>query len=177
MVVFDTTFLSLLFYEKSRPPLDPSSKQPIERAKDRIEYLIETLDAARQKIVIPTPVLTELLAISSKSQELLEKINSSRWFFVYPFDQKAAIECSELIRTVIKPAEKKNSTSTWAKAKFDYQIIAIAIVAGADAIYTDDEDIHRRLAGKRIKGIRISELPFPPPRQMPLPDAREPNKD
>jgi predicted nucleic acid-binding protein len=173
MVVFDTTFLSQLLYEKSRPPLDPSSKQPIERAKERIEYLIETLEAAKQKIVIPTPVLTELLAIISKPQELLEKINSSRWFFVYPFDQKAAIECSELIRAAVKPAEKKSSSSTWAEAKYDYQIIAIAIAASADTIYTDDEDIHRCLAGKHIKAIRISELPLPPPKQIPFPDLQE----
>jgi predicted nucleic acid-binding protein len=177
MVIFDTTFLSQLLYEKSRPPLDPSSKQPIERSRERIEYLIEKLNAAKQKIVIPTPVLTELLAVSSKPQELLEEINSSRWFFIYPFDHKAAVECAELIRAAIKSAEKKNSSSTWAKAKFDYQIIAIAIVVGADAIYTDDEDIHRRLTGSRIKVVRISELPLPPPKQMPLPDAREQNKD
>jgi O-acetyl-ADP-ribose deacetylase (regulator of RNase III) len=40
--------------------------------------------------------------------------------------------------------------TTWAKTKFDYQIIASAIVVGADVIYTDDEDIHRALIGKRF---------------------------
>jgi hypothetical protein len=173
MVIFDTTFLSQLLYEKSRPPLDPSSKQPIEKAKERIEFLIETLDAARQKIIIPTPVLTELLAVSSKPQELLDEINTSRWFFIHPFDQKAAVECAELIRAAVKSTEKKSFPSTWAKAKFDYQIIAIAIVSGADTIYTDDDDIHRSLAGKHIKAMRISELPLPPPKQMSLPDIQE----
>jgi hypothetical protein len=122
-------------------------------------------------------VLTELLAVSSKPQELLEKIGTSRWFFIHPFDQKAAVECAELIRAAVKSAEKKNFPSTWAKAKFDYQIIAIAIVAGADTIYTDDDDIHRCLVGKRIKAIRILELPLPPPKQMPLPDIKEKDND
>jgi hypothetical protein len=117
MVIFDTTFLSQLLCEQSRPPLDPSSKQPIENAKERIECLIETLDAARQKIVIPTPVLTELLAVSSKPQELLEKIAPSRWFFIHPFDQKDAVKCAELIRAAVNSAEKKSFPSTWAKAK------------------------------------------------------------
>jgi predicted nucleic acid-binding protein len=173
MVVFDTTFLSQLLYEKSRPPLDHSTKQPIERAKERIEYLIEKLNEGRQKIIIPTPVLTELLAVSNNPQELLERISSSRWFEIYPFDQKAAIECAEFIRAAKKPHEKKEFPSTWAKAKFDYQIIAAAIVVGADTIYTDDEDIHRLLIGKRIKAIRISGLPLPPPKQMSLPDTRD----
>ena len=61
MVVFDATFLSHLLYPESRPPLNPSTKQPVARAKERIEYLIETLWEAKQKIVIPTPALSELL--------------------------------------------------------------------------------------------------------------------
>jgi len=124
MVVFDATFLSHLLYAKSRPPLDHSTKQPVERAKERIEYLVATLWEARHKIVIRTPVLTELLAVANKPREILEVINSSRWFEIYPFDQRAAVECAEFVRTAIKPGGKKGLSSTWAKAKFDYQIIA-----------------------------------------------------
>src|SRR6266508_136207 len=153
MVVFDTTFLSLLLFPDARPPRDPSTKQPVERAKDRIEHLVETLSQARQKIVIPTPALSELLAVVKNPQELLAEINSSRWFVVHPFDQRAAIECAE--RAVKKAPRKKDSSSTWAKAKFDYQIIAIAIVVGAEIIYSDDEDIFRHLKGGQIKVIRI----------------------
>lgn len=39
MVVFDATFLSHLLYPRSRPPLDPSTKQPVKKAKERIESL------------------------------------------------------------------------------------------------------------------------------------------
>jgi len=177
MVVFDTTFLSLLLYPDARPPRDPSTKQPVERAKDRIEHLVETLSKARQKIVIPTPALSELLAVVKNPQELLAEINSSRWFVVHPFDQRAAIECAELVRAVKKAPRKQDSSSMWAKAKFDYQIIAIAIVVGAEIIYSDDEDIFRHLKGGPIKVIRISELPLPPPRQMPLYDQANKSKD
>jgi predicted nucleic acid-binding protein len=177
MVVFDATFLSHLLYPASRPPLDPSTNQPVARAKERIEHLIDTLWQSRQKIVIPTPALTELLAVAGNPQELLDVISSSRWFEIYPFDQRAAIECAEFVRAAAKPRRKKGLPSAWAKAKFDYQIIAIAIVVGADIIYTDDEDIPRLLAGKRIKVIRISELPLPPPQQMPLYEAGDPNEE
>ena len=173
MVVFDATFLSHLLYTDSRPPLDPSTKQPVERAKERVEYLVETLWDAKQKITIPAPALAELLAVASNPQELLEVIDSSRWFEIYPFDQRAAVECAELVRAAIRPGGKKDLTSTWAKAKFDYQVIAIAIVVGADTIYTDDEDIPRYLAGKPMRVIRIADLPLPPPKQMPLYDAGE----
>jgi predicted nucleic acid-binding protein len=135
MVVFDATFLSHLLYPSSRPLLDPSTKQPVERVKERTEYLVETLWDAKQKIAIPTPALAELLAVASKPQKLLEEIGSSRWFEVYPFDQRAAVECAEFMRAAVKPAGKKSVFSTWAKAKFDYQIIAIAIVVGADTIW------------------------------------------
>jgi hypothetical protein len=112
MVVFDNTFLSQLLYEKSNPPLDPSSRLPVERAKERIEFLVKILREKQQKIIIPTPVLTELLAVTDKPQEFLEVINSSRWFEVFPFDQRAAIECGEFIRAAIKPGKKESSLST-----------------------------------------------------------------
>jgi predicted nucleic acid-binding protein len=173
MVVFDATFLSHLLYPKSRSPLDPSTGQPVEKAKERIESLIQSLQDAKQKIIIPTPALSELLAVASNPQEILELITSSRWFELFPFDQKAAIECAESIRATRKAGKKKLS-STWAKAKFDYQVIAIAIVSGADTIYSDDEDIRRYLARRAgIKVVTISQLPLPPPQQMALYDPSE----
>lgn len=172
MVVFDATFLSHLLYPKSRPPLDPSTKQPVKKAKGRIESLIRSLQDAKQKIIVPTPALSELLAVAAKPQEILELITSSRWFEIYPFDERAAIECAEFVRSTRRTG-KKQLSSTWAKAKFDYQIVAIAIVSGADTIYSDDEDIRRHLAGRRIKVVTISQLPLPPPQQMDLYDQRE----
>jgi predicted nucleic acid-binding protein len=177
MVVFDATFLSHLLYPESRSPLDPSTGQPVEKAKERIEFLIQSLQDAKQKIIIPTPALSELLAVAAKPQEILELIIRSRWFEVYPFDQKAAIECAEFIRAIRKTG-KKELSSTWAKAKFDYQIIAIAIVSGADTIYSDDEDMRRYLAGRgEIKVVTISQLPLPPPQQINLYDQSEANQD
>ncbi len=168
MVVFDATFLSYLLYPESQAPLDPLTNQPVPRAKERVEFLIETLRRSKQKIIVPTPALAEILVVVPKAQEVFEILCSSRWFEICPFDQKAAIECAEFIRAALKNEEKKGPASTWGKAKFDMQIVAIAIVVGAEAIYTDDGDISRRLKDSRIRVIGIADLPLPPPKQMPL---------
>lgn len=51
--------------------------------------------------------------------------------------------------------------TTGAKAKFDDQIVAIAAVEGATAIYSDDEDI-AKLAQGRFQVINIATIPLPP---------------
>jgi hypothetical protein len=53
MVVLDTSILLFLFNTHT-----PSS---IPRAAERVEYLIDQLSEAGEKIIIPTPVLAECL--------------------------------------------------------------------------------------------------------------------
>lgn len=67
MVVFDTSVLLLILGPKAKAPQDPETGQPIERASDRIEYLIDTLHNDQQKIIIPTPVLSEVLVNSGEA--------------------------------------------------------------------------------------------------------------
>lgn len=47
------------------------------------------------------------------------------------------------------------------KAKFDWQIIAITKVSGANVIYSDDGDIARMGARFGIKIIKTDDLPLP----------------
>ena len=58
--------------------------------------------------------------------------------------------------------KRGGSNATWAKVKFDRQIIAIAKVNGATTIYSDDDDIE--VLGKRAKidVIGLAQLPLPP---------------
>jgi hypothetical protein len=169
MVVFDATFLSVLFYPDAKAPQDLSTNKPVERARDRIEHLVDELSRARQKVIIPTPALSELLVVVGDSAiEILGKINSSPCFKIYPFDEMAAIECAELFRTATKTPHKSRSRSTRTKVKFDYQISAIAVVVRAEMVYTDDADIARILKGKKIKVLGLTDLPTPPAQQMPL---------
>jgi hypothetical protein len=60
MVVVDTTILMLLFRPDAGIPSGPDGVV-IECARERVEYLITTLEKAGTKVIIPTPVLSELL--------------------------------------------------------------------------------------------------------------------
>ena len=66
-----------------------------------------------------------------------------------------------MIDEVYTKADKQARIKTWAKAKFDWQIVAIAKVVGATVIYSDDGDIKR--IGQRfgIKTIKTDDLPLP----------------
>jgi len=55
MVGIDETTLSLILHPKARPPQDPATKKPVDRVEDRIEKLLEDLDADNERIVLPTP--------------------------------------------------------------------------------------------------------------------------
>jgi hypothetical protein len=60
MIALDTNALSLLFLPTARISQRGSNK-PIKFAKERIEELIRALSQSGEKILVPTPVLSELL--------------------------------------------------------------------------------------------------------------------
>jgi predicted nucleic acid-binding protein len=171
MVAFDATMLSLLIHPGSNPPLD-SQEKPVARCRERVEYLVEMLQEKKEKILIPTPALSEVLVIAgSAGPTYLNQLNSSARFRICPFDQKAAVEAAIAIRNALNDvgkASRKQTTSTWAKVKYDRQIVAIAKAEGAHTIYSDDEDVRKYAAEVGIKVVRTEELPLPPAKQMEL---------
>lgn len=52
--------------------------------------------------------------------------------------------------------------ATRAKVKFDRQIVAIARVVGARAIYTNDDQLAKHAKAAGIEAIAPDELPDPP---------------
>jgi hypothetical protein len=93
MVAIDNTFLTLMLNPKARPPQDPSSKKPVERIADRIEKLLEDLDSESERMILPTPVLSEFLIFVGKDgSAYLERLSGMKTILVKPFDEKAAIE-------------------------------------------------------------------------------------
>ncbi|WP_315825997.1 MULTISPECIES: type II toxin-antitoxin system VapC family toxin [unclassified Bradyrhizobium] len=164
MVVIDSTNLLLMLRPDTRVPRGADGK-PIDRAKERIDYLVARLNKAKSKIIIPTPALGEALvrAGAAASQQIVDELQKYAVFSIEPFDTRAALEVAAMSRTALANGNKKaNSTAPWQKVKFDRQIVAIAKVHGATEIYSDDSDIAALGAHAKIKVIRLADLPLPP---------------
>lgn len=175
MATFDAGFLSLLFRPKSRTPDDPSTGKPVERAKERIEYLVDTLSATGEKIIVPTPALSEfLMLLGADAADVLMSFHSEAAFQVKPFDERSAIELVSL--SDIKPGENKQKEQggSWAKIKFDRQIVAIAKTHGrGGVIYSTDKDLCKLAEREGLKTVECHHLPLPPPENLELFEKRE----
>ncbi len=137
------------------------------------EFLVQELERAKTKIIVPTPALSEVLvrAGPAASQQIIEQLNKHAVFRIEPFDTRAAIEVAAMTRNAIDSGNKKgNTAATWTKIKYDRQIVAIAKVCGATAIYSDDRDIRNIAKLVNIKVIGLADLPVPEEaRQLGLP--------
>ena len=56
---------------------------------------------------------------------------------------------------------------TYAKIKYDRQIVAIAKVEGVKTLYSDDKNIYKFAGRYGITVIRIADLPLPPEERQP----------
>jgi hypothetical protein len=165
MVVIDATNL-LLMLRPDTPVPAGTSGVPLDRPRERIEYLVQQLDKAKTKIIIPTPALSEALvrAGAVATQQIVEQLQKSSVFTIESFDTRAAIEVAAMSREALDSGKKRGkSTSPWAKVKYDRQIVAIAKVNGATTIYSDDGDIKTLGKQAKISVISLAELSLPPP--------------
>jgi predicted nucleic acid-binding protein len=152
-VIFDASYLI--------PLLDPRVKGISDNP--RVNHLFATLEKAKAKIIIPTPALSEvLIGAGDAAPKYLEIINRSARFKVVPFGERAAVEAAAAHREAIDVGNKKEGDISWAKIKFDRQIMAIAKVEGADCIYSDDRDLVRLGQKDGIPVVTLDQLPDPP---------------
>jgi len=165
MVVFDTSIILLSIRPDVNPPINKVTGKPVDYAKERVDGLIEKLDKEKTKIIIPTPALSELLVrAGGDAAAILSDIQKSPIFKIVPFDNRAAIEVSLMTRQAIDKGNKRGAASkdcTWAKVKYDRQIIAIAKVNGATTIYSDDGDILAHANNDHLNVIRLIDIPIP----------------
>jgi predicted nucleic acid-binding protein len=155
MVVVDATILLLMLRPESPVPAGPKGVQ-IDRPIERIAALVDQLQKSRTKIVIPAPALSEVLvrAGAAASQEIVERLQKYSVFQIEPFEARAAIEVAAMTRRAMgRGTKKENPDATWAKLKYDRQIVAIAKVVGATVIYSDDSDVRTIAAEVNIPVI------------------------
>ncbi len=165
MVVIDATMLMLLFRPDVPARATDSKGNTIEHVPERVAYLVKTLEGAKSRIVIPTPVLSELLvrASAEETQRILEEINRLAVFRIEPFETRAAIEVAVMTRSALAAGDKKGtSKEPWAKVKFDRQIVAVARVLQSSTIYTDDENLAATANAVGISTIGLGDLSLPP---------------
>ena len=133
-------------------PAPPPGTQ--DTARDRLAYLLETLDDARSGIVVPTPVLAELLSFERVNVEaalnLLKGLSRIR---VEGFGEKAAVECALMLRG------SGRGTGSKTKVKFDHQIVAIAKAVDADVVYSDDKGVHALCEREALPCFGVWDLP------------------
>jgi predicted nucleic acid-binding protein len=163
MVALDNSIFCLMLHPDAKP------RTGVDRAKDRVLHLIETLRNNREFAIIPTPVLSEFLVFAGNdAPAYLVKIRENSAQRVEPFDERAAIELADLEITARGRGEKRGSATgaEWQKVKFDRQIVAIARVHGASVIYSDDPHIAAHGKDSGIRVLALADLDLPPAQQM-----------
>ena len=172
MVVFDASVLLFVF--------DENTRSSVPRAKERVEYLIDQLSEAGEKIVIPTPALSECLVhAGSAGPEYLAILGNQSCFRIASFDERAAVEAAVKTFEARQRGQPKggNPDATKTKIKFDRQIIAIATVEGAKAVYSDDSDVRGYAREADMEAYQLADLALPPEDpQKALPFDTEPDK-
>jgi hypothetical protein len=156
IVAFDASILTYIIDENAKPPTDPATLAAVTFCKERVRYLLDTLQQAGAKIIIPTPALAEVLVkAGAAASTIVSELTTSKHFRVVDFDVRAAVEFAA--RQSIRPRGVVPRT----KAKFDDQILAIATVENAVIIYSDDGDI-ASAAPPNMTVIGIAALEVPP---------------
>ena len=163
MAIFDSTILLHLLEPGAKAPTDAETGQPVADAKSRVEALVESLQARQEAVLVPTPVLSEVLVhAADAAPSYLDILGKTSRFRIVPFDERAAIELAEMTRRARATGNLRAGTdATRAQLRFDRQILAIARVQGENHIYTDDGNM-RTFA--EAEGFQVTGLP-----DMPLP--------
>ncbi len=164
MAVFDATALLYFLEPDASAPLDPATNKPVQDAKARIDFLIESIEASGEAIIIPTPALSEVLVHAGEAgPQYLNILQGTRCFRIEPFDLRAAVELAVMTRDAIAAGDlRAGARTTRAKLKFDRQIIAITRVQGQKTIYSDDGDIAKLGTALGLKVVPIHALSRPP---------------
>ena len=177
--MFDAGFLYILFDGKARIPRDKSGVPVIDRAQERIDYLVQTMSQRKDKIIVPTPALAEFMLLAAdRWSDYLTIIRRKAVFEIAGFDDPEAVEPVEHWRKHGDSKRlKQNSPETWAKLKYDRQIIAIASTHRVECIYSTDSDLQRFAVQLNKACHNLTDLPLPPPTQTLLPLAEGPHPD
>ncbi|GAB5389087.1 MAG: hypothetical protein Alpg2KO_20550 [Alphaproteobacteria bacterium] len=161
-VAFDNTFLTLLLNPRASVRPNPSTGQPVSYCQERIEALIDQLQNTGDRIIIPTPCLSEVLVAVADLEKAVSELKSMTAFELASFDARCAIDLAEVTRSAIASGDKRAGIKEdWQHVKIDRQIVMISKVYGARTFYTDDSSQSRfaEEIGLEVKHTWDLELP------------------
>ena len=99
-------------------------------------------------------------------QGVLTKLRGSAYLRVESFDERAAVELAMRLRDARKAGDRREGLPlTKSAMKFDRQIVAIALVSGANVLYSDDEGVAKFAAACGLAVKRVIDLPVPASQQ------------
>lgn len=130
----------------------------------RIESVVRLANKSRKPILLPSPAVAEYLAgigdpdATAKAHAIL---HADKAFRVAAFGERASLELALTIARVKNKQIRKAEGASWAKAKFDWQIAAIAKVEGVCILYTTDRDVVRAASHMGVEAIYIPDMPLP----------------
>lgn len=164
ILVLDSSALAFLVNPTATPPYDPETSEPLAQARERVDGFLHGLNAT-DTLIIPTPVLAEALVRAEEGGPgLLAELSNMARVRVRPFGERAAVETAQMTREALAVRDKRvGSTAAWQKVKIDRQIVAIARVEGADAIYSDDHDLVGFAKRVGMKAFSTWDLNVPEP--------------
>lgn len=175
MVAFDSTILSLLLFPDADLRQGEEGKV-VEHARERVAGLVRELEARKEQVLVPSPALAEVLVTEGVDvQDVLTTLRGSSFIRIGDFDERAAVELAVRLRAAISAGDPREGVPiTKSAMKFDRQIVAIALVNGAEALYSDDDGVRTfgERCGLRVK--RVVDLPIPASQQnLPFPGPQE----
>ncbi|WP_022959706.1 PIN domain-containing protein [Spongiibacter tropicus] len=158
-IALDTNVVLVLLGEKDKPLRDPDTGREVERLTDRMQRMLDYLQAARGTLIIPTPVLAEaFMKYSPEARQIIEtRLQSSANIEIVDFDAIAAHECADLLSEAEVKAilSDPDDNQTKAKLKFDRQILAICKARNCAEIISHDKQL---LTKARSMGIIAKSL-------------------
>ena len=164
MIVFDANIWIAKFdplVERTLPP-DPNTGEVITHVKVRIEALLGDAKQNRTTVLIPTPVLSEILVYTeARRYDLIELISQSAYLKIGDFDQKSAIELAEMNIEVAKAVKDYRTEEPYQKSKLDRQIVAIAKANSCSKLYTTDRGLKNFAERVGLDVRHLADIPIP----------------
>ena len=147
-VAFDSSFVISLLSKRGSPERD-----------GRIKTLMDSLTLQKASIIIPAPVLVEVLVgvDPALGAEYYAKFTKPP-FRLGPFGPRAVIECADLLRVALTFRELRQVTKN--KVKYDWMIVAIAKAESVRHVYHDDADVAAMCIRAGLANTRIGNLPL-----------------